>query len=90
MFRIPLLALILVVLIPVSTWGAGPQTADVFVPQTDGFASIRIPSVIVTEKGTILAFAEGRAADADQAKKQDRPQTQLRWWKDMEPSRRHR
>jgi sialidase-1 len=68
MFRIPLLALILVVLVPVSTWGAGPETADVFVPQTDGFASIRIPSVIVTEKGTVLAFAEGRAADADQAK----------------------
>lgn len=68
MFRIPLLALILVVLVPLSTWGAGPETADVFVPQMDGFASIRIPSIIVTEKGTILAFAEGRAADADQAK----------------------
>ena len=46
----------------------GPATADVFVPKADGFASVRIPSAIVTTRGTVLAFAEGRAADADQAK----------------------
>ena len=46
----------------------GPATADVFVPKSDGFASVRIPSVVVTARGTVLAFAEGRAADADQAK----------------------
>ncbi|XZE34304.1 sialidase family protein [Pirellulaceae bacterium SH501] len=40
---------------------------DVYVPQKDGFASIRIPSLIVSKAGTLLAFAEGRAADADQA-----------------------
>lgn len=68
MIRIPWLALFLVVLVPFFSWGADPETADVFVPQADGFASIRIPSVVVTEKGTVLAFAEGRAADADQAK----------------------
>lgn len=45
-----------------------PETVDVFVPKQDGFASIRIPSVIATTKGSLLAFAEGRAADADQAK----------------------
>lgn len=45
-----------------------PETVDVFVPTTDGFKSTRIPSVVVSRKGTILAFAEGRAAFADQAK----------------------
>ena len=45
-----------------------PTTADVFVPKADGFASVRIPSAVVTTRGTVLAFAEGRAADADQAK----------------------
>lgn len=53
------------------TLAAGPTPApsftDVFVPATDGFASIRIPSMVVTTHGTVLAFAEGRAADADQA-----------------------
>ena len=39
-----------------------------FVPQADGFKSIRIPAVVVTKKGTVLAFAEGRAANTDQAK----------------------
>jgi sialidase-1 len=48
--------------------GADPQTVDVFDPKSDGFASIRIPSVVVSNQGTVLAFAEGRAADADQAK----------------------
>jgi sialidase-1 len=46
---------------------AEPVFSDCFVPKTDGFKSIRIPSVVVTNKGTILAFAEGRAANADQA-----------------------
>lgn len=45
-----------------------PEVVDVFVPSSDGFASIRIPSVVVSKNGTVLAFAEGRAADADQAK----------------------
>jgi Neuraminidase (sialidase) len=33
----------------------------------DQFKSIRIPSVVVTKKGTVLAIAEGRAQHADQA-----------------------
>ena len=45
-----------------------PELTDVFVPARDGFRSIRIPSVVVTKRGTVLAFAEGRAANADQAK----------------------
>ncbi len=47
---------------------APPDEVDVFLPREDGFASIRIPSIVVSKQGTLLAFAEGRAADADQAK----------------------
>jgi sialidase-1 len=46
---------------------AEPVFSDVFVPASDGYKSIRIPAVIVTNTGTILAFAEGRAASTDQA-----------------------
>ncbi len=62
------LALPLMLLVPLSGFGAEPDVADVFVPKADGFASIRIPAAVVSKKGTVLAFAEGRAADADQAK----------------------
>ncbi|MBA4191633.1 MAG: exo-alpha-sialidase [Planctomycetaceae bacterium] len=58
----------LLLFVPLSGFGAEPEVADVFVPKADGFASIRIPSVVVSKKGTLLAFAEGRAANADQAK----------------------
>jgi sialidase-1 len=46
---------------------AAPQFSDVFIAGKDTFKSIRIPAVVVTKKGTVLAFAEGRAANADQA-----------------------
>lgn len=62
------IALSLVLLLPVRVFAGDPETADVFVPKTDGFKSIRIPAVVVSKKGTVLAFAEGRAANADQAK----------------------
>ena len=44
-----------------------PQFTDVFIAGKDQFPSIRIPSVVVTKKGTVLAFAEGRAVATDQA-----------------------
>ena len=44
-----------------------PEIIDVFRPQADGFAQIRIPSVVVTQRGTVLGFAEGRSAKTDQA-----------------------
>ena len=46
---------------------AEPQFSDVFIAGRDPFKSIRIPSVVVTKKGAVLAFAEGRAVAADQA-----------------------
>ena len=44
-----------------------PEFSDVFVSRREGYTSIRIPSVVVTLKGTVLAFAEGRVAANDQA-----------------------
>ena len=37
-----------------------PQQTDVFVSGTDGYHTYRIPALIVTKKGTLLAFCEGR------------------------------
>lgn len=46
---------------------AEPQFSDVFTSKTEGYASIRIPAVLVTKAGTVLAFAEGRQRPKDQA-----------------------
>lgn len=46
---------------------AEPEFFDVFKSKTEGYASIRIPAVLVTKKGTVLAFAEGRLRPTDQA-----------------------
>jgi len=37
-----------------------PQFTDVFVSGTNGYDTCRIPALIVTGKGTVLAFCEGR------------------------------
>lgn len=50
-----------------ATQAVEPQFSDVFIAGKDTYTSIRIPSVVVTKKGIVLAFAEGRAARADQA-----------------------
>src|SRR4051812_17216964 len=44
-----------------------PDTMALFVSGTDGYKSYRIPAMVTTTKGTLLAFCEGRrnnAADA--------------------------
>jgi sialidase-1 len=46
-----------------------PHSAvDVFIGGEGGYPAYRIPSLLVTAKGTVLAFAEGRATLADHAK----------------------
>lgn len=61
-----LLLLLPIALAPVAFAGE-PVFSDVFTAAQDGYASIRIPSVVVSKQGTVLAFAEGRAKHADQA-----------------------
>jgi sialidase-1 len=46
---------------------AEPEFSDVFIAAKDGYKSIRIPSVVVTKQGVVLALAEGRTANSDQA-----------------------
>lgn len=50
-----------------SALAAEPEFTDVFLSGQEGYASIRIPAVLVTKSGTVLAFAEGRIRPSDQA-----------------------
>ncbi len=50
-----------------ATLAAGPVLTDVFVSGKEGYASIRIPAVLATKAGSVLAFAEGRQRPTDQA-----------------------
>jgi sialidase-1 len=40
--------------------GDGPQVTDLFTAGRDDYHTYRIPSLLVTAKGTVLAFCEGR------------------------------
>jgi sialidase-1 len=46
---------------------SGPRFTDVYVAGDGGYHTYRIPSVIATPNGTLLAFAEGRRAGAADA-----------------------
>ena len=37
-----------------------PEQTDVYVSGREGYHTYRIPSIIVTNRGTVLAFCEGR------------------------------
>ncbi len=54
-------------LLAASALAAEPEFSDVFTSGMEGYASIRIPAVLVTRQGTVLAFAEGRVRATDQA-----------------------
>jgi hypothetical protein len=57
----------LIALIAVSAAAGEPEFSDVFRSGAEGYVSIRIPAVLVTRAGTVLAFAEGRRRPVDQA-----------------------
>ena len=57
----------LIVLVTVHVGSAEPEFSDVFTSGKEGYKSIRIPSVVVTKQGVVLAFAEGHERPTDQA-----------------------
>jgi hypothetical protein len=53
-----------------------PEFSDVFLAGKDGYKSIRIPSVVVTSSGTVLAFAEGTRAIRDRTSRASETRSQ--------------
>ncbi len=50
-----------------SAFAAEPEFHDVFTSKSEGYTQIRIPAVLVTKAGSVLAFAEGRQKPSDQS-----------------------
>ena len=55
-----LLALLMVLPRALVAQSSAPDVVDVFLPASDGYPAIRIPSLVTTQSGVVLAFAEGR------------------------------
>jgi sialidase-1 len=51
-------------LLPAALFSAAPPQMDIFRAGEGGYASYRIPALIATPKGTLLAFCEGRRNSA--------------------------
>lgn len=65
--RPAILAMLGLVLCNAPTHAQLPEMKDIFISGTEGYHTYRIPSLIVTKKGTLLAIAEGRKVrDTDQ------------------------
>jgi sialidase-1 len=58
---------LLSIFVTTTVLSAEPEFVDVFQSGADGYKSIRIPAVLVTKVGTVLALAEGRQQPTDQA-----------------------
>ncbi|QEL13168.1 sialidase family protein [Limnoglobus roseus] len=57
-----MLRLLLLLLLAGPAFAADPVQTPIFVAGQDGYNTFRIPALIVTPKGTVLAFCEGRKA----------------------------
>ncbi len=66
---------------------SGPEQTDLFIGTQGGYYSYRIPALIATQKGTVLAFVEGRKDSAGRPRPQrDTLAAESRWRQDMDPS----
>jgi len=61
------IALCVLLVVPLAAAADGPEFSDVFVKGEGLCPAYRIPSVVVTNRGTVLAFAEGRQTLHDHA-----------------------
>ncbi|MGB9605839.1 MAG: sialidase family protein [Bryobacteraceae bacterium] len=56
--------ILFLIVLPTLTASQAPQQVDVYVSGQDGYHTYRIPAIVRTGKGTLLAFAEGRRHSA--------------------------